>query len=157
MEKSLRRRPRQFEAYVLLFRAICVRLSKYCPGVTRLKSRSLSLNSTRFWFLMTDGIIESQDVRRFARKLLEYGLHGIACVISIFGYLEEKPSDCNITVGLSVFAVSPHTAFFVYPCGIREDLCSADQRMLLSFAPAWPFQSNPGSQHILGRFAPDVF
>lgn len=70
-----------------------------------------ALQESSFWFLLTDGLIESQDVRRFAKGLLEYGLHGIACVISIFGDLEMKPSDCNITVGLSVFAVSPHTAF----------------------------------------------
>ena len=70
-----------------------------------------ALQESSFWFLMTDGLIESQDVQRFARGLLEYGLHGTACVISIFGDLGQKPSECNITVGLSVFAVSPHTAF----------------------------------------------
>ncbi|KAL8833119.1 MAG: hypothetical protein Q9176_008089, partial [Flavoplaca citrina] len=70
-----------------------------------------ALQESSFWFLMTDGIIGSKDVQRFARGLLEYGLHGTACVISIFGDLWHKPSDCNITVGLSVFAVSPHTAF----------------------------------------------
>lgn len=71
----------------------------------------LALQESSFWFLMTDGLIESRDVQRFARGLLGYGLHGTACVISIFGDLGQKPSDCNITVGLSVFAVSPHTAF----------------------------------------------
>ena len=71
----------------------------------------LALQESSFWFLMTDGLIESRDVQRFARGLLEYGLHGTACVISIFGDLGQKPSECNITVGLSIFAVSPHTAF----------------------------------------------
>lgn len=70
-----------------------------------------ALQESSFWFLMTDGIIPSHCVQRFALRLLEHGLHGTACVISIFGDLEQKPSECNITVGLSIFAVSPHTAF----------------------------------------------
>ena len=70
-----------------------------------------ALQQSSFWFLMTDGLIKSPSVRRFASGLLEYGLHGTACVIAIFGDLSQKPSECNITVGLSVFAVSPHTAF----------------------------------------------
>ncbi|KAL8747906.1 MAG: hypothetical protein Q9190_000292 [Brigantiaea leucoxantha] len=69
------------------------------------------LQESDFWFLMTDGLIGHEEVRKFARGLLEYALHGKACIISVFGDTDGKPSDCNITVGLSVFAVSPHVAF----------------------------------------------
>jgi hypothetical protein len=69
------------------------------------------LQDSSFWFLMTDGEIDEASVRRFARGLVEYGLHGKACIITIFGEREECPADCNISVGLSVFAVSPHVAF----------------------------------------------
>ena len=69
------------------------------------------LQESDFWFLMTDGLIGHEEVRKFAHGLLEYALHGKACIITVFGYTDGKPSDCNITVGLSVFAVSPHVAF----------------------------------------------
>ncbi|KAF7554765.1 hypothetical protein G7Z17_g2637 [Cylindrodendrum hubeiense] len=69
------------------------------------------LQESAFWFLMTDGIIEEYIVRRFARNITHYGMHGKACIISVFGERLQKPSDCNISVGLSVFAVSPHVAF----------------------------------------------
>jgi hypothetical protein len=60
---------------------------------------------------MTDGIIDESLVRSFAQSLTGYGMHGKACIISVFGERVLKPSDCNISVGLSVFAVSPHVAF----------------------------------------------
>ncbi|KAF4446877.1 hypothetical protein F53441_9508 [Fusarium austroafricanum] len=71
----------------------------------------LLLQEAGFWFLMTDGEIDSSVVRQFARNLTDYGMHGKACIISVFGEKLMKPSHCNITVGLSVFAVSPHVAF----------------------------------------------
>ncbi|KAK0646237.1 hypothetical protein B0T16DRAFT_458181 [Cercophora newfieldiana] len=70
-----------------------------------------ALQSSEFWFLMTDGLIDDGLVRQFARNLTDYSIHGKGCVISVFGQRLRKPSDCNITVGLSVFAVSPNVAF----------------------------------------------
>ncbi|KAG7429067.1 hypothetical protein NW756_007853 [Fusarium oxysporum] len=69
------------------------------------------LQEAGFWFLMTDGEIDSSVVRQFAKNLTNYAMHGKACIISVFGEKLMKPSHCNITVGLSVFAVSPHVAF----------------------------------------------
>ena len=60
---------------------------------------------------MTDGEIDQSVVRQFARNLTDYGMHGKACIVSVFGEKLMKPSHCNITVGLSVFAVSPHVVF----------------------------------------------
>jgi len=70
-----------------------------------------ALQESSFWFLMTDGDILGPDVRQFARGLVEYGLHGLACVVATFGEKEQPPAYCNVSVGLSVFAVSPHCAF----------------------------------------------
>ncbi|OJJ71566.1 hypothetical protein ASPBRDRAFT_674016 [Aspergillus brasiliensis CBS 101740] len=39
------------------------------------------------------------------------GIHGTACVIILFGYPESSPSHCNVSVGMSVFAVAPHCIF----------------------------------------------
>lgn len=69
------------------------------------------LQRSSFWFLMTDGDVLDPDVRQFARELVEYGLHGLACIVAIFGEREQTPANCNVSVGLSVFAVSPHCAF----------------------------------------------
>lgn len=69
------------------------------------------LQEADFWFLMTDGVINSSVVCQFARNLTDYAMHGKACIISVFGEKLMTPSHCNITVGLSVFAVSPHVAF----------------------------------------------
>lgn len=69
------------------------------------------LQTSSFWFLMTDGDIFENEVRNFSQSLVEYGLHGLASVIAIFGERDSTPSRCNISVGLSVFAVSPHCAF----------------------------------------------
>ncbi|CCT66545.1 uncharacterized protein FFUJ_03582 [Fusarium fujikuroi IMI 58289] len=71
----------------------------------------LLLQEADFWFLMTDGEIDQSVVRQFARNLTDYGMHGKACIVSVFGEKLMKPSHCNITVGLSVFAVSPHVVF----------------------------------------------
>jgi hypothetical protein len=69
------------------------------------------LQNSSFWFLMTDGDILEGEVRKFATNLVNYGLHGLASVVAIFGERESLPSKCNISVGLSVFATSPHCAF----------------------------------------------
>ncbi|KAH8900298.1 hypothetical protein GQ53DRAFT_836222 [Thozetella sp. PMI_491] len=38
-------------------------------------------------------------------------MHGKGAVVAVFGERLANPSECNITVGLSVFAASPHVAF----------------------------------------------
>lgn len=69
------------------------------------------LQESSFWFLMTDGEIQEPDVRIFARNLLKSNMHGKACVACVFGQTLRPPADCDITVGLSVFAICPHAAF----------------------------------------------
>ncbi|KAM6485348.1 hypothetical protein HDV62DRAFT_285697 [Trichoderma sp. SZMC 28011] len=71
----------------------------------------LFLQDAGFWFLMTDGEIADSDVHKFARNLSDYGMHGKACIIAVFGEKVMKPSDCHVSVGLAVFAISPHVAF----------------------------------------------
>jgi hypothetical protein len=69
------------------------------------------LQKSSFWFLLTDGLIDTPLVHQFARSLADYGMHGKGAVVAVFGDQLERPSQCNITVGLSVFAASPHVAF----------------------------------------------
>lgn len=83
------------EPSALLYRAQCRHILQKCD----------------FWFLMTDGLIVDKSVREFAGLLLGHGLHGKACVVSVFGHLYTRPAACDISVGLSVFAISPHVAF----------------------------------------------
>ncbi|KAI2636993.1 hypothetical protein GGS26DRAFT_464361 [Hypomontagnella submonticulosa] len=82
------------------------------PNVVLQSTRCrLFLQNSGFWFLMTDGVIDEHLVRKFARNITQYGMHGKACIIAVFGDRIMKPSDCNISVGLAAFAVSPHVAF----------------------------------------------
>lgn len=82
------------------------------PNVILQHNSSLrALQASSFWFLMTDGEIQEDDVKIFGRNLLKSGIHGKACVTCIFGETTQPPADCDITVGLSVFAISPHSAF----------------------------------------------
>ena len=75
------------------------------------RSYRASLQDASFWFLMTDGKIDEGLIRRCTKQLLQHSLHSKACIISIFGRADSKPSKCNVTVGLAIFAVSPHVAF----------------------------------------------
>ncbi|KAK4451010.1 hypothetical protein QBC34DRAFT_296159, partial [Podospora aff. communis PSN243] len=70
-----------------------------------------ALQDCHFWFLMTDGEIFDDLVYAFSRNLAAHRMHTKACVISIFGKTLKRPKDCNISVGVSVFATSPHVAF----------------------------------------------
>ncbi|KAK3318692.1 hypothetical protein B0H66DRAFT_603264 [Apodospora peruviana] len=76
-------------------------------------SRS-SLRESDLWFLMTDGLIDHWLISTFADGIRRNGMYGKACIITVFGDGERKgqrPCACNISVGLAVFAVSPHVAF----------------------------------------------
>ncbi|VUC30641.1 unnamed protein product [Clonostachys rosea] len=77
------------------------------------------LHEARLWFLMTDGEIDQYKVREFSHSILKAGVHGTACVIVTFGHCERPPSQCNVSVGISVFAVAPHCLFLYH--AIHED------------------------------------
>ncbi|SPO02511.1 uncharacterized protein DNG_05184 [Cephalotrichum gorgonifer] len=63
------------------------------------------------WFLMTDGLINEHRRYDFAETIPKTGVHGTSCVIVIFGNPAHGPGACNISVGVSVFAVVPNCAF----------------------------------------------
>ncbi|KAH7268243.1 hypothetical protein B0J15DRAFT_441386 [Fusarium solani] len=72
------------------------------------------LQRARAWFLMTDGYIEEPLVNKFANAIPNHGLHGTASVIILFGYRLRSPFECNVSVGMSVFAVAPHCVFLFH-------------------------------------------
>ncbi|KAL8789266.1 MAG: hypothetical protein Q9195_006912 [Heterodermia aff. obscurata] len=72
------------------------------------------LQNCHLWFLLTDGEIVPNTVQRLARGLALRSLHGTACVIVIFGTRPTKPFFCNVSVGFSVFAVSPNCLFIFH-------------------------------------------
>jgi hypothetical protein len=67
-----------------------------------------------FWFLLTDGLIEQDLIRKFALGIENEGLHGTACVVILFGQMPARPVECNISVGLSVFAAAPDCLFLFH-------------------------------------------
>ena len=67
-----------------------------------------------FWFLFTDGLIEHGLIQDFALGIENEGLHGTACVIVLFGRMPARPVECNISVGLSVFAAAPDCLFLFH-------------------------------------------
>ncbi|KAH7403043.1 hypothetical protein BKA64DRAFT_440088 [Cadophora sp. MPI-SDFR-AT-0126] len=69
------------------------------------------LQSSNLWFLLTDGEIVPKTVHRFAFSINSRSLHGTACIIVIFGKLPQHPTLCNVSVGISVFAVTPNCLF----------------------------------------------
>lgn len=72
------------------------------------------LQKSKLWFLMTDGYIEEPIVTKFANGIPGAGIHGTASVIILFGYHNASPFHCNVSVGMSVFAVSPHCLFLFH-------------------------------------------
>jgi hypothetical protein len=75
----------------------------------------LALKKSSVWFLMTDGMIYDSDRQMFANELAEQGLHGLSCVSVIFGSSFGKlPINCNISVGISVYAAVPNCLFLYY-------------------------------------------
>ncbi|KAK6706736.1 hypothetical protein SNK04_007755 [Fusarium graminearum] len=77
-------------------------------------ANKVALQNSKLWFLMTDGAIEERLVHRFANAIPQTGLHGTASVIILFGYPHRSPFDCNVSVGMSVFAVAPHCVFLFH-------------------------------------------
>ncbi|KAK1999886.1 hypothetical protein LX36DRAFT_655041 [Colletotrichum falcatum] len=74
-------------------------------------SHNHALKNSSLWFLMTDGLIPSEARARFANDIARHGVHGISCIIVIFGNPATGPGSCDISVGVSVFATVPNCAF----------------------------------------------
>lgn len=72
------------------------------------------LKKSRIWFLLTDGKIKKPLVHKFATAISTAGIHGTAAVIILFGSAKKSPFNCNVSVGLSVFAVAPHCLFLFH-------------------------------------------
>ena len=71
-----------------------------------------ALSCCGMWFLLTDGDIQTPLVQNFALTTRELGLHGLACIIVIFGSTSSgPPANCDISVGLAIFAVVPDCLF----------------------------------------------
>ena len=74
----------------------------------------VSLSKCSAWFLLTDGEIFSDDIRKFSKGLCEASLHGTPCIIILFGYRSARPWMCNVSVGLSVFSNAPDCLFLFH-------------------------------------------
>jgi hypothetical protein len=97
-----------------------VRILKSESGGTRpsaLTSSNISVNALgkcSAWLLFTDGKIVDREIRDFSWGLCTNGLHGTACIIVLFGYKCQKPVDCNISVGISIFGMTPDCLFLFH-------------------------------------------
>lgn len=74
----------------------------------------VALSKCSAWFLLTDGEISPNDVRNFSKGLCGASLHGTPCVIVLFGYKSARPSQCNVSVGLSVFSNAADCLFLFH-------------------------------------------
>src|SRR5436190_13842435 len=82
------------------------------PGVVLTNaSHKTALQGSLLWFLMTDGLIPKDARAKFARDVANHGVHGISCVVVVFGNPSTGPASCDISVGVGVFAVVPNCAF----------------------------------------------
>ncbi|KAH0536476.1 hypothetical protein FGG08_006657 [Glutinoglossum americanum] len=80
-----------------------------------------ALMQSSLWFLLTDGLVDDEHRIRFSKLIAESGLHGNTCVTVIFGKPGTcAPSSCNISVGVSVFAVVPNCLFLYYNTSNNE-------------------------------------
>jgi hypothetical protein len=82
--------------------------------LTTFRPSQYILRNCSTWFLLTDGEINESYVRKFAAGISNNEIHGTACIIILFGYMPSRPVDCNISVGLSVFAASPDCLFLFH-------------------------------------------
>ena len=73
-----------------------------------------ALSQCSAWFLLTDGAIDDREVHQFSRGICEASLHGIPCVIILFGYKTSRPAEANISVGLSVFSHASDCLFLFH-------------------------------------------
>ena len=95
------------------------RLGSYGGG-TKPSALTSSLTAVRAirncsaWMLFTDGEIVDREIRDFSRGLCTNGLHGTTCIIVLFGRRYQKPVDCNISVGVSIFGMVPNCLFLFH-------------------------------------------
>ena len=73
-----------------------------------------ALDRCSAWFLLTDGQIVHSEVEGFSKGICDSGLHGTPCVIVLFGYKTAYPTECNISVGLSVFSNAADCLFLFH-------------------------------------------
>lgn len=71
---------------------------------------SAALKGSSLWFLMTDGLVPPVARVKFAHDIAKHGIHGISCIIVVFGDPSSGPASCDISVGVSVFAAVPDCA-----------------------------------------------
>ncbi|KAK4160914.1 hypothetical protein QBC43DRAFT_380965 [Cladorrhinum sp. PSN259] len=82
------------------------------PGaILRSSTHLAALKQSSLWFMMTDGLIDADIRAKFASDVALHGVHGICCVVVIFGNPNTGPASCDISVGIGVFAVVPNCAF----------------------------------------------
>lgn len=71
-----------------------------------------ALKASSLWFLLTDGLVDEVHRRDLAKLIPQHSLHGTSCITIIFGDIGlRRPNMCNISVGISVFAVVPNCIF----------------------------------------------
>lgn len=70
-----------------------------------------AIASSSLWFLMTDGLVSPRKQEMFARLVPQTGVHGVACIPVLFGSTSRPVSQCNISVGVSLFSLCPNSAF----------------------------------------------
>lgn len=72
------------------------------------------------WFLLTDDQIDEYEGKRFALGICETEYHGTACMIILFEYKARRPINCDVSVGLVVFASTPDCLFLFHDVDTRE-------------------------------------
>lgn len=88
--------------------------------LTQIPETRKALLDSDLWFLLTDGLIYQEKVQAFAESIATHGLHSKACVLILFGYRPSRPIQCNISVGISVFAVTPDAIFLFHDVDTHE-------------------------------------
>ncbi|KAK3986684.1 hypothetical protein QBC44DRAFT_311082 [Cladorrhinum sp. PSN332] len=68
------------------------------PGAILVSStHKAALKDSPLWFLMTDGLIPAETRTKFASDVAVHGIHGISCVVVIFGNPSAGPASCDIS------------------------------------------------------------
>ena len=73
-----------------------------------------AIRTSTLWVLLTDGKIDAAEYERFAGDLATSSLHGTACIVIVFGLTRGLPAVCDISVGVSVFAIVPDCLFLYF-------------------------------------------
>ncbi|KAJ3504606.1 hypothetical protein NM208_g16314 [Fusarium decemcellulare] len=79
------------------------------------KTHLAALSRSSLWLLLTDGEVSDRQRTHFARKIPMTGLHGTASITVVVQsrheYKNKRPALCDISVGVSVYALSPNCLF----------------------------------------------